>query len=87
MMDFHEHLSHWESFYLLVGTAGATLTGLLLLLAGWDCWRGDVEGGLTLAGVASLSLLLTALRNTLDMLMSAMSYNARMERQEQNRDG
>ena len=27
-MNFHEHLGHWETFYVLVGTAGATLAGL-----------------------------------------------------------
>lgn len=27
-MDFHEHVGHWGNFYLLVGTAGATLAGL-----------------------------------------------------------
>ena len=27
-MNLHEHLGHWETFYVLVGTAGATLAGL-----------------------------------------------------------
>ncbi len=175
-MNFHEHVSHWESFYLLVGTAGATLagltfvavtaaeqvvrirqnvttlrnridpallaftlalllgcvllmptltplalgltlagcglysfgynlfvmlqfdwnmirkhydrldwlftivlpllTGLGLILAGWQCWSGAVEVGLTVAGVASLTLLLMAIRNALDMLMVTLHFTA-----------
>ncbi len=76
MEDFHELLGKWESFYLLVGTAGATLAGLMFVVLNFSERFADRERIPILrahSDPALLALVLTLLLGAL-MLMPTITH-------------